>query len=154
MHRSRDEKFFVGEKIISLRKCAEPTFTFTEFDCYVSQTFFVIKTDRINQKYLTAFLNSKLVAFWLKHKGKMQGNLYQVDKEPILDIPIFDTPNKEPIIKLVDQLLALNRELQTVTLADKAEQLKHRIEHTESKINELVYQFYELTVEEIRQIEQ
>lgn len=153
LHRSRDEKFFVGEKIISLRKCAEPTFTFTDFDCYVSQTFFVIKTERINQKYLTAFLNSKLVAFWLKHKGKIQGNLYQVDKEPILGIPIFDTTKKEPIIKLVDQFLTLNKELQTITLADKKEQLQNRISFTEDKINQIIYDLYDLTTEERKMIE-
>ncbi len=44
LHRARDEKFFKGEKIISLRKCKEPTFTYTDFNCYVSQTYFVIKT--------------------------------------------------------------------------------------------------------------
>jgi adenine-specific DNA-methyltransferase len=156
LHRSRDEKFFKGEKIVSLRKCAEPTFTFTDFDCYVSQTFFVIKTERINQKYLTAFLNSKLVAFWLKHKGKMQGNLYQVDKEPILGIPIFDTTNKaikEQIVKLVEQLLTLNKELQSVTLADKKEQLQNRISFTGDKINQIIYDLYDLTTEERKQIE-
>ncbi len=156
LHRSRDEKFFTDKKIVSLRKCAEPTFTFTEFDCYVSQTFFVIKTDRINQKYLTAFLNSKLVAFWLKHKGKMQGNLYQVDKEPILGIPIFETPNKtakEQIIKLVEQVLQLNTDLKTETLPNRIEQVKQRIEHTENKINQIVYELYDLTNDEIKIIE-
>jgi adenine-specific DNA-methyltransferase len=156
LHRSRDEKFFIGEKIISLRKCAEPTFTFTDFDCYVSQTFYIIKSDRINQKYLTAILNSKLIAFWLKHKGKMQGNLYQVDKEPILGIPIFDTPNntiKTEIIKYVDQLLQLNKELQTVTLAEKAEQLKFKIEHIEGKIDEVVYGLYGLGESERKVVE-
>src|SRR5690606_24442510 len=51
LHRSRDEEFFIGEKIFSLRKCAVPTFTYTNFDCYVSRAFIVIKTDRISQKY-------------------------------------------------------------------------------------------------------
>ena len=37
-------------------------------------------------KFLTGVLNSKLVAFWLRHKGKMQGNNYQVDKQPIISI--------------------------------------------------------------------
>jgi adenine-specific DNA-methyltransferase len=156
LHRSREEKFFVGEKIISLRKCTEPTFTFTEFDCYASATFYIIKTDRLNQKYLTAFLNSKLTAFWLKHKGKMQGNIYQVDKEPILNIPIFDPPDntvKAQIIKLVDHLLHLNKDLQHATLPEKIEQLKQRIEYNEEKINEIVYELYGLTEEEIKIIE-
>jgi adenine-specific DNA-methyltransferase len=65
LHRSREEKFFKGIKIISLRKCASPTFTYTEFDCYVSQTFNVIKSNRVDMKYLCGLLNSKLVRFWL-----------------------------------------------------------------------------------------
>lgn len=87
----------------------------------------------------------------------MQGNNFKVGKEPILGIPIFDTQNqtvKKQIIKNVEQLLELNKELQQTSLSDKAEQLKHKIEHTESKINELIYQLYELTSEEIQLIEQ
>ncbi|EOC3125871.1 Eco57I restriction-modification methylase domain-containing protein, partial [Campylobacter jejuni] len=80
LHRARDEKFFTGSpRIVALRKCVgEPKFSYVDFDCYVSATFYVIKTQRINVKYLTAILNSKLIAFWLKHKGKMQGNNYQI----------------------------------------------------------------------------
>ena len=82
LHRARNEKFFIGEKIISLRKNNQPCFTYTDFDCYVTQTFYSIKTNRYNLKYLTTLLNSKLIAFWLRFKGKMQGNNYQIDKEP------------------------------------------------------------------------
>ena len=47
LHRARNEKFFQGEKIISLRKCSNrPCFTYTDFDCYVSATFYVIKTEK------------------------------------------------------------------------------------------------------------
>ena len=50
LHRARRESFFKAEKIIAVRKCAIPTFTYVDFDSYVSATFYVIKTDRINQK--------------------------------------------------------------------------------------------------------
>lgn len=106
LHRARNEYFFQGEKIISLRKCVHrPTFTYTDFDCYVSQTYFIIKTNRINQKYLTALLNSKLIAFWLRNKGKMQGNAYQVDKGPILEIPLHKPSEK--IQKLISKIVNL-----------------------------------------------
>lgn len=88
LHRAREERFFNGEKILSLRKCVKPTFTFTDFPTYVSQSYYVIKTDRVNLKYLTCLLNSKLIEFWLKYNGKMQGSNFQIDKEPLLDIPI------------------------------------------------------------------
>lgn len=116
LHRSRDEYFFKGEKIVSVRKCSIPTFTYTDFDCYVSQTFYVIKTNRINQKYLTALLNSKLIAFWLRNKGKMQGFQYQIDKEPILDIPIFKIDDTSVFETVVDYILFLkSQKLETTT---------------------------------------
>ncbi|PWK76569.1 TaqI restriction endonuclease [Mucilaginibacter oryzae] len=114
LHRARNEHFFTGEKIISLRKCAIPTFTYTDFDCYVSQTYFVIKTQRVNQKYLTAILNSKLIAFWLRHKGKMQGFQYQVDKAPLEELPLIKTIHERVFALLVNYIL-LQKKLKSDT---------------------------------------
>ena len=50
--------------------------------------YYSIKTEKIDLKTLTVILNSNMIKFWLKYKGKMQGDLYQIDKEPILNIPI------------------------------------------------------------------
>jgi len=121
LHRARNENFFKGEKIISLRKCQSPTFTYTDFDCYVSQTFFVIKTNRINQKYLTAIFNSSVVAFWLKNKGKMQGDLFQVDKAPLLEIPIPTATEAEQkaIETLVGYVLYLTAALKDIPSSGK-----------------------------------
>ena len=89
LHRARVESFFIGEKIVALRKCAgRPIFAYANGQNYMSATFYVIKTNRVNMKYLTGLLNSKLIEFWLKNKGKMQGANYQLDKEPLQQIPI------------------------------------------------------------------
>ncbi|MBU4141520.1 Eco57I restriction-modification methylase domain-containing protein, partial [Patescibacteria group bacterium] len=106
LHRARDEKFFKGEKIIIARKCLEPQFCYTDFDCYVSATFYVIKTKRVDLKYLTALLNSKFIKFWLKNQGKMQGVNYQIDKEPLLNLPLkmIDAKQQKSFINLVDQI--------------------------------------------------
>ncbi|EDO6702967.1 TPA: Eco57I restriction-modification methylase domain-containing protein [Campylobacter coli] len=149
LHRARDEKFFTGSpRIVALRKCVgEPKFSYVDFDCYVSATFYVIKTQRINVKYLTAILNSKLIAFWLKHKGKMQGNNYQIDKEPLLNIPIVDTNSKNK--KLADELINLVDEI----LKAKEQDKNANIQELENKINSIVYKLYNLTEEEIKIIE-
>ncbi|EJP1680710.1 Eco57I restriction-modification methylase domain-containing protein [Campylobacter coli] len=149
LHRARDEKFFTGSpRIVALRKCVgEPKFSYVDFDCYVSATFYVIKTQRINVKYLTAILNSKLVAFWLKHKGKMQGNNYQIDKEPLLNIPIVDTNSKNK--KLADELINLADEI----LKAKEQDKNANTQELENKINSLVYKLYNLTEDEIKIIE-
>ncbi|EAL5976546.1 class I SAM-dependent DNA methyltransferase [Campylobacter coli] len=149
LHRARDEKFFTGSpRIVALRKCVgEPKFSYVDFDCYVSATFYVIKTQRINVKYLTAILNSKLVAFWLKHKGKMQGNNYQIDKEPLLNIPIVTINSKNQ--KIADELINLVDEI----LKAKEQDKNANTQELENKINSLVYKLYNLTEEEIKIIE-
>lgn len=172
LHRAREEKFFNGEKIISLRKCARPTFTFTDFDCYVSQTYFSIQTERLNQKYLTGLLNSNLIAFWLKYQGKMQGDLYQVDKEPLMNLPIINPTNEiqEKIAELVNTIILNNqKQLDYQELLDKAktennfdreiqltkelEQLTAELEKAESEINSTIYELYQIEPTEIATIE-
>ncbi|HEF4194911.1 TPA: Eco57I restriction-modification methylase domain-containing protein [Campylobacter coli] len=149
LHRARDEKFFTGSpRIVALRKCVgEPKFSYVDFDCYVSATFYVIKTQRINVKYLTAILNSKLIAFWLKHKGKMQGNNYQIDKEPLLNIPIVTINSKNQ--KIADELINLVDEI----LKAKEQDKNANTQELENKINSLVYKLYNLTEDEIKIIE-
>lgn len=108
LHWPREERFFEkGAKVLSVRKCSIPTFIYTEEESYVMMSFNVIKTKRINQKYLTALLNSKIIEFWLRYKGKMQGFNFQVDKEPLLEIPIYKPENTRPFEILVDYIIAV-----------------------------------------------
>ncbi|HPL05570.1 MAG TPA: N-6 DNA methylase [Bacteroidales bacterium] len=158
LHRARDERFFLGEKIIALRKCpSRPIFTYTDFDCYVSATFYVIKTDRLNQKYLTGLLNSTLIKYWLKHKGKMQGDNFQIDKEPLLNLPLFkpDEKSQEQIAQLVDKIMELYQDFHNTSKnTDKWHSLKAEIEKLEQQIDNEIYKLYGLTDEEIKIIEQ
>lgn len=209
LHRARDESFFTGKKILSLRKCVEPTFTYADFDCYVAQTYFSIKSDRLDLKFLTSILNSSLIKFWLKYKGKMQGDLFQIDKEPLLGIPIKIAKNADSFAQQADLMLSLNEQLQELTskfirtmqrkfdidklskklenwheltyaafikelgkkkikmsLSDEAEwedyflaeqtkvqAIQQQITQTDHEIDQMVYQLYDLTDDEIAIIE-
>ena len=139
LHRTREQYLFEGVKIFALRKCTNnPQFTYSEFDCFVSRAFMVIKSGRINLKFLTGLLNSRLIEFWLRYKGKMQGNSYQIDKDPLIEIPIFkplDT-EQQPIIDLVDKIIS-------------AKKLNESTVDLEAEIDEMVYKLYDLTGEEI-----
>ncbi|WQW07849.1 Eco57I restriction-modification methylase domain-containing protein [Helicobacter pylori] len=149
LHRARDERFFTGNpRIIVLRKCAkEPIFSYVNFDCYVSATFYIIKTKRFDSKFLVGLLNSLLIGFWLKHRGKVQGNNYQIDKEPLMNIPLIkitksNKPTADKIIALVDKILQA-----------KEKDPKANTQGLEKEIDALVYQLYHLTDEEIKIIE-
>jgi adenine-specific DNA-methyltransferase len=141
LHWSRDAFYFeAGYKILSVRKCSVPTFAYTEKEAYVMMAVNVIKTNRFNHKYLTGLLNSKLIAFWLKNKGKMQGDNYQLDKEPLLQIPIYQPTDEQQqlLISLVEQIFSAKKE---DTAADTTE--------LEQKIDALVFHLYGLTESEM-----
>lgn len=149
LHREREEKFFKKgeEKIISQVRCIEPIFVYSNENFYGSRALFFIQTCRINLKYLTGVLNSKLIAFWLKHKGKIQGNLFKIDKEPLLNIPVVNINSKNE--KLANKLISLVDEILKVKEQDK----NANTQELENKINSLVYKLYNLTEEEIKIIE-
>ena len=157
LHRARKESFFNGEKIIAVRKCVDrPIFSYVDFNSYVSATFYVIKPANIDLKYLTGILNSKLIAFWLKNKGKMQGSNYQVDKEPLLNIPIVNTKDekvKSKLVKLVDNMIEINKKLVGENNPNTKEILERQVRALDGEIDKLVYGLYGLSDNEIRIIE-
>lgn len=139
LHRAREKKFFSGKAIVALRKSPlRPSFTYVDFECYVSATFYIIKTERMNSKFLTGFLNSKLIAFWLKNKGKMQGQNYQIDKAPLLTIPIASVSDQvqESISDYVDSIYNGTS-----------------MEEVEPLIDSLIYESYGMSPDEVAFIE-
>ena len=88
LHRARNDFYFKGKKILCIRKCEDPFFSLVEEDSYVFARFNIIKSSRIDMEYLTILLNSDLVKFYLRNRGKMQGFNFQLDTEPLLKIPI------------------------------------------------------------------
>ncbi len=151
LHRSRDENFFKGEKIIAVRKCTRPTFTYVNFDSYVSATFYVIKTKKLNNKWLVGVLNSQLIAFWLRHRGKMQGTNYQIDKEPLVMLPLMkpSLEAQEAVARFVDKILAITKDDDYLQNPTK----KAKVCDYEKQIDQLVYQLYGLTDKEIQIVE-
>jgi len=156
LHRAREHRFFEGEKIISLRKTRIPNFTYTDFSCYVSQTFFVIKPEDIDMKYLTGLLNSKVIYFWFFFKGKKQGDQLQIDKEPLLQIPLIK-PDDENIIKYianrVDSIIQASQTLENCQLPNQIDFYKNLIISQENEINQKIYYLYDLSNDDKMEIE-
>lgn len=142
LHWPRNEDTFKKgfEKIVSQVRCERPRFCYTSEDYYGSRALFFIQTRRWNMKLLTGILNSRLVEFWLKGKGKIQGAVLKLDKEPLLGIPLpqkISDNQQRPIIDLVDQILAAKK---ANPQADTS--------GLESQIDKLVYALYNLTPDE------
>jgi len=162
LHRPREQRFFEGEKIFSLRKTKEVSFTYTNFSCYVSRAFLIIKPENINLKYLTGFLNSNIIHFWLKFKGKRQGEQLQIDKAPLLELPIYhnkkqdkeETIIENEIIKLTESTIDCIKRIEKVRLDSEKSLLEKQCATFQKKIDDLIYKLYGITEKEKKIIEE
>jgi adenine-specific DNA-methyltransferase len=163
LHRPRDEHFFNGPKILSMRKTRMPSFSLVNFPCYVSRMFLILKPKNWPEllPYILGILNSKLSAFWLYHRGKKQGDQLQIDKEPLETFPIrvidFDNSNEvkkhDRMVSLVDEMLELHKKINTIKNPEEKTRIQRQIDSTDSQIDRLVYELYGLTQEEIKIVE-
>lgn len=160
-----DEKMFkVPEKIISRQTSDKLIATIDRGQYFSLDSTHVIHPigDKINIQYLLGLYNSRLINFLYQSRVQEGGRVFaQVKTVNIKPLPIklIDQKNKSEVLKhaeiisLVDTLLKLNVEVQSAKLPNKIEQIKQKIEHCEEKINQLVYELYELTLAEIKVVE-
>jgi adenine-specific DNA-methyltransferase len=164
---ARDEEFFKkGAKLVWAKRTEGRKFTYTENEFYGTANLFFIKSNRVNLKYLTALLNSKLFYFYMSEKLKHTGDLLQIDKNQFMKIPLYVPDELSQFVKLVDiiidakeKIAKYNKHFESLNAIDKIE-IKENIEKLESvvknsieKINNMVYGLYGLSNNEIGVIE-
>ena len=124
---------------------------FDDTGFYCVNTAYIIP---VNDKNLLGILNSKLVQyFYSSISNSIRGGYLRFIRQYLEQIPIPNNIQNKTLESQVDQLIKLHEELKTTKLPDKIEQLQARIEYTDDKINQLVYQLYDLTDDEISIIE-
>jgi restriction endonuclease S subunit len=116
-----------------------------------------IKDNATSYTSLTGVLNSLLIGWYFRKKFQISDDdtFPQIMIRDILQFPVPDLNNKigHEIGNLVEQVIKLHEELRKTKIPNRIEQLKTRIEFHDNKINQLVYQLYELTEEEIKIME-
>jgi adenine-specific DNA-methyltransferase len=145
---------FEKTKIIYPNILSKPEFVYDENHWYTNQKCFIIS---MPDKYLLGILNSSLNNYLFeKYLPKLRGGFYEPSYVFFKNFPIVNNPTtnkKEEIIGFVEQILTLKEQIKTTKLPNKIEQLKSQIDHIDNKINQLVYQLYGLTEEEIKIVE-
>lgn len=155
--------FEVSEKLVTQRVNSSMQLLVAYDNC---QNYFLDTTnvskysswDKVHSmKFIMGLLNSRLINYWYCNKYKMPTiGLYELHSIPfkIINFKKSDERVKyDEIIKLVDQLLKLNKEKSETKLQSKIEQLQNKIDYCEDRINEIVYELYGLTKDEIKIVE-
>ncbi|MCC6384315.1 MAG: N-6 DNA methylase [Bacteroidia bacterium] len=115
------------------------------------------ETNKPDVRYFLGLINSTLLNWYYQTLNPEKGEaLAEVKKSNVAQLPIKlpDSKNQNEIEKLVNQLLQLNKEKAETKLAAQVSQLQGKIDYCEDRINQIVYQLYELTEEEIKIIEE
>jgi type I restriction-modification system DNA methylase subunit len=116
-----------------------------------------------DDKYLLGILNSKLNRLFLKHVcDKVQGGFYRLKISYISQIPIrtinfsdpADKTRHDNMVELVTRMLDYNKKVQENGGDKEKNLLQRQIEVTDTAIDKLIYELYDLTPEEIKIVEE
>jgi hypothetical protein len=131
-----------------------------EGDKYCANTAYIISNA---ESYLLGILNSSLITFFYKNlSSTYRGGYLRFIYQYLMVLPIrvinvddpADTARHDRLAGLVDQMLELNKKLAESKIPQAKDVLKRQITAIDGQIDQLVYQLYDLTDEEIRIIEE
>jgi type I restriction-modification system DNA methylase subunit len=160
LHRARPEEVFTSDKIIIQRigggdmplACVLDTEGYYTF---ASTNLILLKDDsNFDLRYITGLLNSKLINWYYANKFTNRSKLtVNISKTFLEKIPIrkADKEHQKPIIKLVNELLELNKK----SIADNTNTKisnKDKINEKLDEVDELVYDLYKLTEDDKKDI--
>jgi len=122
----------------------------------------IIVDDERDSFFLMGLLNSKLVEVYVRQNGtQFRGGYLNCEVRFLKDIPIHLPQNKnqntlaQKIIKRSQNICQLKGKANTKSLSDRErESINRQIESYENQINQLVYELYGLTDEEIAIVEE
>ncbi len=120
------------------------------------------KSTSLDLRYVLGLLNCALFNFYYETQNPEKGEaLAQVKTTVIKNLPIrtidFTKPAEkkmhDDLVSLVEKMLEFNKQLQKAHFDSEKEPIERQIAAADKKIDELVYQLYGLTEEEIKIVE-
>lgn len=124
----------------------------------VNTAYILCKADN----YLLGILNSKLITFfYAKVSAVFRGGYLRFIFQYLENLPIFhgelqntkEKSHHDQLVQLVEQMLELHQKLSATQEPHTRNLLQRQISATDHQIDQLVYQLYDLTEEEIKIVE-
>jgi tRNA1(Val) A37 N6-methylase TrmN6 len=144
----REPKYFQGNRILLRQIPGDKLISaFIDSDFITDQSVFIARfeNDEINPAGVLGVINSKLLAFYFRNKYSEFDNLFpKVKLQHFKDFPIRTSPEQ-----IFNEICTIVSEIQF----QKTNDTNFDLRKLEEVIDQLVYQLYELTEEEIKIIE-
>ncbi|ODS29918.1 MAG: hypothetical protein SCARUB_04979, partial [Candidatus Scalindua rubra] len=163
----REQKIFDRPKIITRKVGSHIIATLDRIGVYYEQTLHGSLLRELDNpydiRYFLGLLNSTVMKFYYQAIVQQEGKLFPQIRISVLEaLPMFtidfsdptEHSNHEKMVKLVDRMLDLHKQLSKAKVPHDREVLQRQINATDRQIDQLVYELYELTEEEIHLIEE
>jgi hypothetical protein len=151
---------FEKPKIMYAEIASRGQFALEEHGYYSSTTAYIMGSD---SKYLLGILNSRLWTFLFSQvTSTIRGGFFRWKFEYMSPLPIraidfsdpADEANHDRMVELVESMLKLHKDLQSAKTEHEKSLIQRQINTTDKQIDQLVYELYGLTVEEIWIVEE
>lgn len=158
----RNPDHFEGEKIL-IRKIVSHRLiaTYIPDTSYCNTLIFVTKLkpeSKIHYFHLLGILSSRFIGWYFRKKFQITADdtFPQIMRRDILQIPIpiSISKNSDRLVSLVEQMMLMHNRLKNVNSPNEKKIIQKQIDVTDRQIDQLVYQLYELTDDEIAIIEE
>lgn len=108
---ARDQEIFESPKIVCPQRSYQNSFAYNEIPWYgASDLYFInsLTNSKEDLKTLLLILNSSLIYKWLYNKGQRKGEMLQLFKDPLSNIPLIDLVNTKtkPFLSVLADLLS------------------------------------------------
>jgi hypothetical protein len=163
--RTTDKSKLGASPKILLRKTGDRIIaTYDESGLFPEQSLYFLynKHADVDYKYLLGILNSRLLTFYYKarsltnKKSIAQVKKVDLDKLPIHPVNLSDPTDKSRharMVMLVNSMLTLHKHLAAAKSEAQKNVIQRQIAATDREIDQLVYDLYGLTKEEIAIVE-
>ena len=163
LHWPREESIWKSHKIIALQMALRPSFVAAKAPVYSSFSTNVFVPDencRMNYYYLSGILNSKLLWLWFKNHAKRRGIGLEISGSVLAKAPVYaidfssnqDISQHNRIVRLVDRMIALKKEIRTLKNDADKYPLQKQINEIDEEIDVIVMELYGISENEREEI--
>jgi type I restriction-modification system DNA methylase subunit len=161
----RGPEFFEGERVYSRKILADRLVVTVEtIDSVADQQVYITKPTQnfLSAAFLAGILGSRLMACFIRSyydeatQAFPQIKVSQLKALPIPKLDLSSGPDsgrRDEIVRMVNSMLVLYEQLSAAKSVQQKIIVQRQIDATDRQIDQLVYQLYRLTDEEIAQIE-
>jgi adenine-specific DNA-methyltransferase len=109
---ARTQEIFESPKIVCPQRSYKNSFAYNEIPWYGASDLYFINSlynSKEDLKTLLLILNSSLIFKWLYYKGQRKGEMLQLFKDPLSNIPLVDIRNLriKPVLSVLADLIGI-----------------------------------------------